>query len=89
MDLTTVFTAPNAHHIFGSRSGFSEFLVPSGIHFGGSWIVFGYLLGPRGSALGFFWSQCLVTWQNADPLCCTKAVYIHGGEVGTIKPPWR
>ena len=36
MDLTTVFTVPNAHHIFGSRqSFFSEVVVPSGIHFGG------------------------------------------------------
>ena len=40
MELTTVFTVPNAHHIFGSRHRFSEFVVPSGIHFGGCWIVF-------------------------------------------------
>ena len=40
MELTTVFTVPNAHHIFGSRHSFSEFVVPSGIHFGGCWIVF-------------------------------------------------
>ena len=40
MDLTTVFTVPNAYHIFGSRNRFSEFVVPSGIHFGGCWIVF-------------------------------------------------
>ena len=40
MELTTVFTVPNAHHIFGSRHRFSEFLVPSGIHFGGCWIAF-------------------------------------------------
>ena len=40
MELTTVFTVPNAHHIFGCRYRFSEFVVPSCIHFGGSWIVF-------------------------------------------------
>ena len=40
MLLTTVFTVPNAHHIFGSRHSLSEFVVPSGIHFGGCWIVF-------------------------------------------------
>ena len=40
MELTTVFTVPNAHHIFGSRHRFSEFVVPSGIHFGGCWIAF-------------------------------------------------
>ena len=40
MELTTVFTVPNAHHIFGSRHSFSEFVVPSGIHFGGCWIAF-------------------------------------------------
>ena len=33
MDFTTAFTVPNAHHIFGSRHSFSEFVVPSGIHF--------------------------------------------------------
>ena len=35
IELTTVFTVPNAHHIFGSRHSFSESVVPSGIHFGG------------------------------------------------------
>ncbi len=40
MALTSVFTVPNAHHIFGSRHRFSEFVVPSGIHFGGCWIAF-------------------------------------------------
>ena len=40
MELTTVFTVPNTHHIFGSRHRFSEFVVPSGIHFEGCWIVF-------------------------------------------------
>ena len=40
MELTTVFTVPNAHHIFGSRHSFSEFVVPSGIHFGGCWMAF-------------------------------------------------
>jgi hypothetical protein len=40
MELTTVFPVPNAHHIFGSRHRFSEFVVPSGIHFGGCWIAF-------------------------------------------------
>jgi hypothetical protein len=40
MELTTVFTVPNAYHIFGSRHRFSEFLVPSGIHFGGCWMAF-------------------------------------------------
>ena len=40
MELTTVFTVPNAHHIFGSRHRFSEFVVPSGIHFGGCWMAF-------------------------------------------------
>ena len=40
MDSTTVFTVPNAHHIFGSRTGFSDFLVPSGVSFGGCWIAF-------------------------------------------------
>ena len=40
MELTTVFTVPNAHHILGSRHRFSEFVVPSGIHFGSCWIVF-------------------------------------------------
>ena len=40
MELTTVFTVPNAHHIFGSRHSFSEFVVPSGIHFGSCWIAF-------------------------------------------------
>ena len=40
MDLTTVFIVPNAHHIFGSRHRFSEFVVPSGIHFGGCWVAF-------------------------------------------------
>ena len=40
MDLTTVFTVPNTLHIFGSRHRFSEFVVPSGIHFGGCWIAF-------------------------------------------------
>ena len=40
MDSTTVFTVPNAHHIFGSRHSFSEFVVPSGMHFGGCCIAF-------------------------------------------------
>ena len=40
MDLTTVFIVPNAHHIFGSRHSLSEFVIPSGIHFGGCWIAF-------------------------------------------------
>ena len=40
IDLTTVFTVPNAHHVFGSRTGFSDSLVPSGVSFGGCWIVF-------------------------------------------------
>ena len=40
MDLTTVFSVPKAHNIFGSRHRFSEFVVPSGIHFGGCWIAF-------------------------------------------------
>ena len=40
MELTTVFTVSNAHHIFGSRHSFSEFVVPSGIHFGGCWMAF-------------------------------------------------
>ena len=44
MELTTVFTVPNAHHIFGSRHRFSEFVVPSGIHFGDYWIAFSCLL---------------------------------------------
>ena len=45
MDSTTVFTVPNAHHIFGSRTGFSDFLVPSGVSFGGCWIAFGCFWG--------------------------------------------
>ena len=40
MNLTTVFIVPNAHHIFGSRHRISEFVVPSGIYFGGCWIAF-------------------------------------------------
>ena len=28
MELTTVFTVPNAHYIFGSRHRFYEFVVP-------------------------------------------------------------
>ena len=31
---------PNAHHIFGSRHPFYEFVVSSLIHFGGCWIFF-------------------------------------------------
>ena len=46
MELTTVFTVPNAHHIFGSRHSFSEFVVPSGIHFGGCWMVFSVFWSP-------------------------------------------
>jgi len=40
MHLTTVFTVPNAHYVFGSRTWFSDSLVPSGVSFGGCWIVF-------------------------------------------------
>ena len=39
MHLTTVFTVPNAHHIFGSRNRFSEFVV----HFESHWIAFLFL----------------------------------------------
>ena len=49
MQLTTVFIVPNAHHIFGSRHRFSEFVVPSGIHFGGCWIVFFVFSNPLGA----------------------------------------
>ena len=52
MELTTVFTVPNAHHIFGSRHSFSEFVVPSGIHFGGCRIVFFCLLESVASSGG-------------------------------------
>ena len=41
MDLTTVFSVPSTHHVFGSRTGFSDSLVPSGVSFGGCWIVLG------------------------------------------------
>ena len=41
MDSTTVFfILPNAHHVFGSRTGFSHSLALSGVSLGGSWIVF-------------------------------------------------
>ena len=43
MDLTTDFVVPNAHHVFGSRTGFSHSAAPSGVSFGGSWIFFGVL----------------------------------------------
>ena len=46
MDLTTVFSVPNAHHVFGSRTGFSDSEVPSGVSFGGCWIGFWCLLEP-------------------------------------------
>ena len=46
MELTTVFTVPNAYHIFGSRHRFSEFVVPSGIHFGGCWMLFSVFWSP-------------------------------------------
>ena len=68
VELTTVFTVPNAHHIFGSRHRFSEFVVPSGIHFGGCWIVFVCFLesfassgGVRGcnTFLTPIWVHCL------------------------------
>jgi len=45
MDLTSVFTVPNTHHIFGSRTGFSYFLVPSEVSFGGCWIGFWCVFG--------------------------------------------
>ena len=68
MELTTVVTVPNAHHICGSRHRFSEFVVPSGIHFGGCWIAFFYFLesfassgGVRGcnTFLTLFWVHFL------------------------------
>ena len=46
MDLTTVFIVPNAHHVFGSRTGVSDSEVPSGVSFGSSWIGFWCFLGP-------------------------------------------
>jgi len=50
MELTTVFTVPNAHQIFRSRHSFSEFVVSSGIHFRGCWIVFFWFFESFGSA---------------------------------------
>ena len=67
------FTVPNAHHIFGSRHRFSEFVVPSGIHFGGSWIAFfcfGESFASSGSVRGCntfltpFWVDFLGSGQS-------------------------
>ena len=56
MDLTIVFILPNAHHVCGSRTGFSDSLVPSGVSFGGCWIAFWCLweaFSIPGGVLGF------------------------------------
>ena len=45
MYFTTVFTMPNAHHMFESRTGFSDPLGPSAVSLGGCWIVFWFCLG--------------------------------------------
>ena len=75
MELTTVFTVPNAHQIFGSRHSFSEFVVPSGIHFGGCWTVFYCFLDSFASSGGVrgcnpfltpFWSKLWVSGNRGE-----------------------
>ena len=81
MDSTTVFTVPNAHHIFGSRTGFSDFLVPSGVSFGGCWIAFGCFWGSferPGGVPGFntfltpFWVDFWEFRQTGETKLVTK-----------------
>ena len=50
MVLTTVSIFPNTHHVFGSRTGFSDSLLPSVVSLGGGWIVF-YVFGKLFRAL--------------------------------------
>ena len=81
MELTTVFTVPNAHHIFGSRHRFSESAVPSGIHFGGCWIAFFCFLESFASSGGV---------RSCNPFSTLFWVHFldfrQGGETGLSDP---
>ena len=81
MELTTVFTVPNAHHIFGSRHSFSEFVVPSGIHFGGCWMAFFCFLESFASSGGV---------RGCNPFLTPFWVHFLGlgqaRENGTVRP---
>ena len=84
MDQTVVFNVPNAHHVFGSRTGFSDSLVGEG--YGNSVCIMGVLgqLMSQSALQGYGKAVCTmgVPGQLMSQMGYARKLkpYIHGLE---------